>query len=186
MDHKTTPVLPEDAIKDSDSSSPLETSETLLKAQGEISTGDTEGTDIESREIDNQQGTQKRPSSFKPSPSLLKLCEKFPKVFSLRFKKPLKIGIHKDIIERMPDDPELLRNLSKTLTRHVRSSSYQRGLIRYDHRFDLDGGKSGVVTPEQKHAATLFLERNSKPKQEDSNTHVNPLAQKVRFPVSRK
>lgn len=174
MDHKTTPVLQEDAIKDSDNSSPVETSETLLKAQGEISADGTEVIDSQSGEVGDQQGTQKKPFSFKPSPSLLKLCEKFPKVFSLRFKKPLKIGIHKDIIERMSDDAELLRNLSKTLTRHVRSSSYQRCLVRYDHRFDLDGRKSGFVTPEQKHAAHLFLERNSKIKQEDSNTHVNP------------
>lgn len=71
---------------------------------------------------------------------------------------PLAIGIHKAIIERMPDlDAQQLRAAMRTHTASVR---YLKALSQAGSRFDLDGKAAGEVTAEQqKQAVDTLRER---------------------------
>lgn len=65
--------------------------------------------------------------------------------------RPLAIGIHKAIRERMPDvAPEPLR---QALRMHTGSTKYLKVLSHGQERFDLDGNPAGEVTAEQRQQA---------------------------------
>ena len=73
--------------------------------------------------------------------------------------RPLAIGVHKTILAWLREQPEalgcsntLLIDLIKTtLEPHVAKPHYLAGLLKFQHRFDLDGNAAGVV--EDKHKA---------------------------------
>lgn len=75
-----------------------------------------------------------------------------------RESKPLAIGIHKGIAERLP---ELTKDQIKVAMRwHTASMTYLKALATETTRFDLDGNPAGTVTPEQQQqAADLIKER---------------------------
>ena len=70
------------------------------------------------------------------------LCQRFPKCFCPKNKRPLKIGISKDIeiiYQRehfAPIDPYILRNV---LRRYVSDMSYHDSVLKYKMRFNLEG-----------------------------------------------
>lgn len=74
---------------------------------------------------------------------------------------PLKIGIHADILARMPDlDPVLLH---AALRLYVLSRPYQRSVIAGRPRVDLDGRVVQPVTPDETaHARTILLALEAK------------------------
>lgn len=81
-------------------------------------------------------------------PMRLELSRRFPKAFlpegDRTPKRPLKIGIHKDIIQRAPDlNPSILRLALRDYTQGPR---YARGSEDQAIRIDLDGNPSGLVT----------------------------------------
>ena len=80
---------------------------------------------------------------------LAQLCEKFPLAFRPRQAPPpwpaLKIGIDRDILERIPVSRRLLK---AALRYHTSCPSYRAGLIAGAVRVDLDGVPAGEVTKE--------------------------------------
>lgn len=72
--------------------------------------------------------------------------------------QPLAIGIHKSLLERLPDlDKAAVR---AALHFHTASTRYLKAIVQGAPRFDLDGNASGEVTPEQQtQAVTALRER---------------------------
>ena len=65
--------------------------------------------------------------------------------------RPLAIGIHKAVLERIPGiNPQQLR---LAMRMHTASARYLKALTNGEIRFDLDGNAAGAVTPEQKEQA---------------------------------
>jgi len=65
--------------------------------------------------------------------------------------RPLAIGIHKAVLERIPGiNPQQLR---LAMRMHTASARYLKALTNGETRFDLDGNTAGAVTPEQKEQA---------------------------------
>jgi len=64
-----------------------------------------------------------------------------------RENKPLAIGIHKVIKERLPDTDS--QRLRYAMQMHTASTSYLKSLSNGTVRFDLDGNAVGEVTAEQ-------------------------------------
>ena len=65
--------------------------------------------------------------------------------------RPLAIGIHKTVLERIPGiNPQQLR---LAMRMHTASARYLKALTNGETRFDLDGNAAGAVTPEQKQQA---------------------------------
>lgn len=68
-----------------------------------------------------------------------------------RDSRPLTIGIHKMVRERLPDvDP---RKLRLAMRMHTASTSYLKSLSNGSARFDLDGNTAGELTPEHRKLA---------------------------------
>lgn len=86
-----------------------------------------------------------------------KLCAEFP-VF--RDYQPLAIGVHKTIMERIPEfDKAQVRN---ALRGHTGSTRYLKSLVDGAKRFDLDGNSDGLVTKEQQEQAAGTLRERFK------------------------
>ncbi len=88
-----------------------------------------------------------------------RLQERFPQAFPKNYEaiRPLKIGIHADLIERLPDfDPTALR---RALANQTSRDGYLLALVhgRGDRRYDLDGQPAGTVTVEERAAAAQRL-----------------------------
>jgi sRNA-binding protein len=83
------------------------------------------------------------------------LIELYPACFVMlgRDRRPLKIGIHADILARAPSFPE--PELSQGLAWYTGAVEYQRALMRRKPRIDLDGNDAGQPTPEEAEAARL-------------------------------
>jgi len=64
---------------------------------------------------------------------------------------PLAIGIHKAIMERLPDIGR--QELRTALRIHTASTRYLKVLSRAEFRFDLDGSPAGEVMAEQRQQA---------------------------------
>lgn len=85
------------------------------------------------------------------------LTEKYPAVFPRDPKavKPLKIGIHQDLLAALPEVSQ--GALRKALAHHTRRLAYLRALIRGGDRVDLQGQPVEPVTPEQQAVAAEKL-----------------------------
>ncbi|MEI2769884.1 MAG: ProQ/FINO family protein [Candidatus Competibacter sp.] len=91
------------------------------------------------------------------------LINRFPEAFPKDYDaiRPLKLGIHADLIARAPDlDPVLLR---RALANHAQRDGYWLALIhgRGDRRYDLDGNPVSTVTPEERAEAQKRLEAST-------------------------
>ena len=74
--------------------------------------------------------------------------------------KPLALGIHKTIKERMPElDVAQLRSAMKI---HTASTRYLKAQVVGKERFDLDGNPAGEVTEEQREVASTTLRERFK------------------------
>jgi ProP effector len=77
---------------------------------------------------------------------LATLRELFPAAFSEQ-PKPLKLGVHRDVIERL--GPVSHRELRGAFAFYTGSLQYQRALKPGATRIDLDGNAAGVVTEDE-------------------------------------
>ncbi len=74
--------------------------------------------------------------------------------------QPLAIGIHKNLLERLPDLDLDKADVRAALHFHTASTRYLKAIVEGAPRFDLDGNASGEVTPEQQaQAVTALRER---------------------------
>lgn len=84
------------------------------------------------------------------------LRERYPALFVAADPQPLKIGIHRDLLERHPELD--LSGLKRALTLHTNRFSYQKALTKPGAtRVDLDGQPAGEVTAEQAEMARQRL-----------------------------
>jgi ProP effector len=87
------------------------------------------------------------------------LLNRWPNCFKgyMRPKKPLKIGIDKDILAA---DPELNPEIVKLVLRiYVSHETYREVMIEGAGRVDLDGNPAGVVTKSQAEWSAMKLKR---------------------------
>lgn len=81
------------------------------------------------------------------------LAETFPKCFAVleTRRRPLKLGIHHDIVAAQPSlDTKLLR---RALHRYTYCTAYWISLGRYQYRYDLNGDIAGEVSEEHRAGA---------------------------------
>ena len=74
--------------------------------------------------------------------------------------RPLALGIHKAISERMPEVDTAQLRLAMRM--HTASTRYLKALLATGERFDLDGNPAGEVTPEQREVASTTLRERFK------------------------
>lgn len=91
------------------------------------------------------------------------LMDWFPKAFPKDYDqiKPLKVGIHADLVRGLPEiDAALLR---RALANHTARDGYLLALIHHrgNHRYDLQGNVAGAVTPEERAEAIRRLETST-------------------------
>lgn len=68
---------------------------------------------------------------------------------------PLAIGIHKQILEKMPELEKA--NLRTAMRLHTHSTRYLKGVVAGAPRFDLERNAAGEVTEEQQEQAASML-----------------------------
>jgi sRNA-binding protein len=73
------------------------------------------------------------------------LIEQFPLCFGWNDHRPLKIGIHKDLVARGVDRGVVRLGLS----RYCGQVGYHHALVEGATRIDLDGQPAGIVTPQE-------------------------------------
>jgi hypothetical protein len=73
----------------------------------------------------------------------------------MRPKKPIKVGIHRDIFAAAPELDA--KTVKMTLRRYVSDASYRAALIEGAARYDLNGCPDGVVTEQQARDAAMKL-----------------------------
>jgi ProP effector len=101
--------------------------------------------------------------------ALARLAEWFPQTFALEKylpHRPLKVGIHPDILARCPALTR--RELGPSLRAYTRRIIYLQGLVAGAVRVDLDGNPAGEVSAaDAEHAAATLAEilaaRETKP-----------------------
>ena len=103
---------------------------------------------VEKTEEQKKDSGNKAPKERAPTPPLvLKLCEQFPNLFNLKFRKPLKVDIEEDILQALAEDTSVTTNdLYNALCYYLNSTAYLKGLEKNDHRFDLNGEVCGLVS----------------------------------------
>lgn len=74
--------------------------------------------------------------------------------------RPLALGIHKAIVERMPEVDTAQLRLAMRM--HTVSTRYLKALLAAGERFDLDGKPAGEVTAEQREVAGTTLRERFK------------------------
>lgn len=85
------------------------------------------------------------------------LAKQFPLAFAPKGapKRPLKIGITKDIVDRLPDVKKYF--IAAAIHDYCSGPSYYAACTPNAPRYDLDGNPCGAVTADQaEHAATVF------------------------------
>ena len=111
----------------------------------------------ESKTVTTQKTSARVNKSTIP-PVLSLLCQEFPKTFDIEIRKPLKVGIHKDILAAFEDNPEVNKeSLSRALKYYTGCLKYQRNLVNDIHRVDLKGDNVGTVTELNKTTALEFV-----------------------------
>lgn len=99
--------------------------------------------------------TAPEPRSPRRNALLETLCERFA-VF--RDARPLALGVHKVILERLPEIDAGKLRLAMRL--HTASTRYLKAIAGGRERFDLDANVAGEITDEQREvAATTLRER---------------------------
>ena len=87
------------------------------------------------------------------------LCEQFPKCFFKKgeSKKPLKIGIHRDIAKIFPEI--LPRHLNLVFNDYTNGPTYLRSIVTGSYRIDLDGNPVTIIEQHHEDYAAKKLRR---------------------------
>ncbi len=106
------------------------------------------------------------PQKFSNSKEVIAfLAESFPACFSLEGEaKPLKIGIFKDLAERLNGDERVSKTLLRSSLRHYTNSwRYLHSVVEGAHRVDLDGNDDAAIEKEHAdHAKQQLAESKAK------------------------
>ena len=94
-------------------------------------------------------------------PPILKLlCQKFPKAFDLKVRKPLKIGIYQDVLKAFEDNPEITpESLATAIRYYSKGFRYQINIIIGIHRINLEGENVSIIEDHARILAVNFLKK---------------------------
>jgi ProP effector len=95
------------------------------------------------------------------------LSDQFPQTFSHRDPRPLKVGIHADVLTALGDAVQAL-DLGFALRAYTSNTRYLGALSAGASRIDLEGKPAGTVTAEDEMVAKRRLVESTK--------HAGPLA----------
>ena len=102
---------------------------------------------------------KKKKGKWKSPPFASLLCERFPALFNLDDRKPLKCGVGKEIAEILKDDPEFdQEELDKALRWYTSGQSYLLNMVKRYRRFDLEGNKAEKIEENHKQSARHQLD----------------------------
>ena len=92
------------------------------------------------------------------------LVERWPDVFTPSADlKPPSLSVYKDILECRLENPELSgRVLREALKRHTTSYGYLYGMLKYSHRYSLNGEQVEAIAPEHRAWAKNTLKLKQK------------------------
>ncbi len=118
------------------------------------------------------------------------LCEQFPKCF---FKgndvKPLKIGIFRDVADRLVDDQRVSNRYLRIALRHYTNSwRYLASVVEDANRIDLDGNEvESVAAQHAEHAAQQLKESKERAaeKRKQKSQETKPKLKVNRKPLSK-
>ena len=86
------------------------------------------------------------------------LFQSVPACFRSDHSCPLKVGILKDVFDRLPADKSISRlQIRRALKFYTNHPAYQKTLIKKKERFDLEGNIVGEVKEEHKETAKKIL-----------------------------
>ena len=101
----------------------------------------------------------KKPKPEVP-PILKLLCQKFPKAFDLKVRKPLKIGIYQDVLEAFEGNPEITpESLATAIRYYSKGFRYQINIIIGIHRINLEGENVSIIEDHARILAVNFLKK---------------------------
>ncbi|MDF2690570.1 MAG: ProQ activator of osmoprotectant transporter ProP [Gammaproteobacteria bacterium] len=127
-----------------------------------------------------QEAAGRRQQRYQEAKALLAfLCEAHPQCFNFKFRKPLKVGIDKDILAKHPEkaaNKAVLANALKIYTLNIR---YWKAIINQEDRIDLEGNPDGKVTAEQKAHANIPYQKAL------ANLAEHPRKDKKPYPKSK-
>lgn len=113
-------------------------------------------------EEDEQLIKQEKDVFLKKAKEIREFLEKtYPKAFNRKDFKPLKIGIHKDLLEKHPDLFDPPQHLKYFIKNHTGQVGYSYQMLNATHRVDLDGKEvSEIQDSERQHAQKLKSDFN--------------------------
>ena len=115
------------------------------------------------------------------------LCEQFPQTFSRDSPRPLKVGVHADVLGRLPGAVES-RDLKSALRAYTSNRRYLRVLVAGASRVGLDGETAGIVTAEDELFAKDRLAQEVGPAEPANTTPANaaqtPAAPAAKAPAA--
>jgi sRNA-binding protein len=100
--------------------------------------------------------TEPTPTSTPVPNEVLLLVERFPACFNLKQRRPLKIGISKDVLAFKDEFKGI--DLKRVIGRYCNHPRYRKALKEGAIRIDLHGQPAGVVTAEDAESARAHLE----------------------------
>jgi ProP effector len=89
------------------------------------------------------------------------LCDRFPQTFNRNAPRPLKVGLHIDLLAALGDAVQP-RDLKSALGAYTGNARYLRALTAGAPRIGLDGKPAGTVTPEDEAVARKRLAESVK------------------------
>jgi hypothetical protein len=85
------------------------------------------------------------------------LEKEYPNCFNSNAKKPLKIGIHKELRQLHPEVSH--RGLERTLYAYIHAHDYYTAVLKEKNRYDLEGKPCGVIRKADKIQAQVLLDK---------------------------
>ena len=112
------------------------------------------------------------------------LCEKYPKCFNLKDRKPLKIGIDEDILQENSNINT--ENLKKAIGYYCGNIHYHGSFAESTHRIDLNGKPCQIIdAPHKDNASHAYNRLKKKFSAKKTNRSQNTYKNSSR-PISKK
>ena len=118
-------------------------------------TASPQGTEpLEALPVEEKAKKPKKKRKWKTPRLVPLLCERFPALFNIEDRKPIKCGVGKEIAEILKDDPEFdQEELSKALKWYTWGYGYLLNMAKGYRRFDLEGNKAEKIDKSHKLAS---------------------------------
>lgn len=125
------------------------------------------------------------PEKFSNSKEVIAfLAETFPACFTLEGDaKPLKIGIFKELAERLSEEERVSKTLLRSSLRHYTNSwRYLHSVVEGAHRVDLDGNEDAAIEKEHAdHAKEQLAESKAKVAEKRKEQHSKSNSEKKSY-----